>query len=53
MMQRMGGGRRGLSSPATPHALISVCHSIVPSVDEMPLVDISPWAWIPTRRGSP
>jgi hypothetical protein len=51
MTQRMCGGHRDLSSLVAPQALISVCHSIVPSVDEIPLVDISPWAGRPTRRG--
>ncbi len=46
MTQRMGGDRRRLSSPTAPHTLISVCRSIVPSVDEMLLVYV-PWAWMP------
>lgn len=52
MTQRMSGDRRGLSSPTAPHALISVCRSIVPIADEMLLVDVVPWAWIRTHRGS-
>jgi hypothetical protein len=52
MMQRMDGDRRGFSNPTAPHALISVCRSIVPSADEMLLVDVASWAWIPTSRGS-
>jgi hypothetical protein len=52
MTQRMGGDRRGLGSPTAPHALISVCRSIVPIADEMLLVDVASWVWIPTRRES-
>jgi hypothetical protein len=43
MMQRMEAGRRGLSGPVAPHALIFACHSLVLSVNEVPRADVSPW----------
>ena len=52
MMQRAGGGLRGLSGPVAPQALISVCHSIVSCAGEMPLVDMSPSVWISAYMGS-
>jgi hypothetical protein len=51
MTQRKGSGLRRLSSPVAPHAFTSVCCFLVQRVDEMGLVEISPWAWILTRRG--
>ncbi len=51
MTQQMEGDHRGLSSPVTPHALISVCLPTVPSVDEISAPGALPWAGISACGG--